>query len=235
MIPKATMTLLAEVLDERAKQIADGYTPELDDSHQRGELAQAAAERSLAAVEGLCDELHAQPPKNFPGDERIWPFVDRPAGVPTRGEKTVRQNLISAAALCLAEIERLDRLREAGEIDYCENGHLVWHDEAVVDVEGVVLCPVCADEDGREIAYAHEPDEVARFLRERCDRDPAGHETEADVYMAYLDWLSRQSETHGKHLSQVNFGLRLAGISWITGVTAFGTVHWKGLRLRREG
>lgn len=235
MIPKATMTLLAEVLDERAKQIAKGYTPEHDDAHQRGELAQAAAWKIMMAIELHGAELSVTPPRGFPGSAAVpWPWPDDEGRVPV---PPVRRGYIVAITMLLAEVERLDRLREAGELEYCGGcGALVWKDDAVVDVEGVVLCPLCAEENGREIAYAHEPNSVARFLRERCDRNPEASETAADLYAAYRDWYDGQHEASEKHVrTQMAFGLTLRELPWITGVRAFGSMHWKGLSLRREG
>ncbi len=236
MIPKETMTLLAEVLDERAKQIAMGFTPEHDDAAQRGELAQAAAAQILAAITHHAVELAQLPPPGFPGSAAVpWPDENEYAEkVPLR---PVRRGYIVAITMLLAEVERLDRLREAGGLEYCGGcGALVWKDEAVVDIEGVVLCPVCAEEDGREIAYAHEPNSVARFLRERCDRNPEASETAADLYAAYRDWYDGQPEASEKRVrTKMAFGLTLSELPWIVRVQAFGSAHFAGLRLRREG
>ncbi|MGD9643889.1 MAG: hypothetical protein AB7V08_14265 [Elusimicrobiales bacterium] len=236
MIPKATMTLLAEVLDERAKQIAMGFIPEHDDAAQRGELAQAAAAQILASITRYGDELVELPPPGFPGSAAVkWPAVDEQAEKVSR--RPVRRGYIVAITMLLAEVERIDRLREAGELEYCDGcGALVWKDDAVVDVEGVVLCPLCAGEDGREIAYAHEPDPVARFLRERCDRDPDGHETASDLYTAFHAYCVEQHGDDEKALKSIRvFSLQLQELPWITKVHAFGAFHYKGLRLRREG
>ncbi|EFL53025.1 hypothetical protein DesfrDRAFT_0073 [Solidesulfovibrio fructosivorans JJ]] len=233
-IPKATMPLLAEVLDERAKQIAIGFIPEHDDAAQRGELAQAAAAQILAAITRHSDELSVTPPPGFPGSAAVpWPAVNEYADkVPLR---PVRRGYIVAITMLLAEVERLDRLRDAGEIEYCGGcGALVWKDEAVVDVEGVVLCPECAA--GSEVAYANEPDIVARFLRERCDRDLEGHETASDLYTAFLAFCVEQGIDDEKALLNIRvFSLRLQELPWITKIQAFGAFHYKGVRLRREG
>lgn len=236
MIPKATMTLLAEVLDERAKQIAMGFTPEHDDAAQRGELAQAAAAQILAAITHHAVELAQLPPPGFPGSAAVpWPDENEYAEkVPLR---PVRRGYIVAITMLLAEVERLDRLREAGDLEYCGGcGALVWKDEAVVDIEGVVLCPVCAEENGREIAYAHEPNSVDRFLRERCDRNPGASETASDLYTAFRAFCVEQDGDDEKALQTIRtFSLQLQAMPWITKIQAFGAYHYKGLCLRREG
>ncbi len=230
-IPTRTMALLAEILDERMKQIAKGFTPEHDDAHLHGELAQAAATLALSAVANHSDELHMSAPIGFPGYMAVaWPLMDADISP----DKTVRQFCIAGIAMLLAEVERLDRARDAGAIVSCECGRLAWTDETVVDVDGVVLCPECAA--GREIAYAHEPDTVARFLRERCDRDPQASETATDLYAAYRDWHAGQADAGEKFIrTRLAFAKEVQALPWVIEVQAFGTKHWKGLRLRREG
>ena len=113
-----------DVLAERERQVkAEGWTPEHDDEHDGGELSAAAAAYALHAA----DHLHPQS-QGDGGDDApdCWPWHD---SVPGRGEgpeRTVpawwkpgapRRSLIKAAALILAEIERLDRAeaRKAGD------------------------------------------------------------------------------------------------------------------------
>lgn len=92
-----------DVLAERRRQVeAEGWTPEHDDEHARGEIALAAACYALSAV-GVRGGDNAQ--------LRFWPWDDdwwRPS--------TPRRDLIKAGALILAEIERLDRVGK-GESD----------------------------------------------------------------------------------------------------------------------
>lgn len=101
--------VLAEIGEERLRQIrAEGWTLEHDDTHRRGQMARAAA---VYALVGSSDG-------RIPGDadtpsitERLWPWEwswFKP--------KARRRNLIRAAALLVAEIERLDRAspREEG-------------------------------------------------------------------------------------------------------------------------
>jgi len=88
-----------DVLAERKRQInGERYTPEHDMAeHCNGELARAASCYALQAV-GLGDRRSAEP--------RGWPsgWVWKP--------KSPREDLVRAAALLLAELERLDRLYE---------------------------------------------------------------------------------------------------------------------------
>lgn len=78
--------VLREIANERVRQIAEeGWTPEHDDEHDKGELADAAATYATTYdVRGLI-----QP----------WPI----------SRKDRRSDLVKAAALLVAEIERIDR------------------------------------------------------------------------------------------------------------------------------
>lgn len=98
----------ADVLAERRRQIeVEGWTPEHDDEHHVGEMAQAAAayaDDSALRLQGAPADIVAgpgDPPEPWPWDEAWW----RP-GDP-------RRMLVKAAALLLAEIERLDRAAQA--------------------------------------------------------------------------------------------------------------------------
>lgn len=95
-----TMTLATtDVLTERRRQVeAEGWTREHDDTHGHGQLARAAA---CYALSGSC----------APGDETAAMLVDLAWPWPARWWKptTSRRDLVKAAALILAEIERLDR------------------------------------------------------------------------------------------------------------------------------
>lgn len=84
-----------DVLAERHRQVTmEGWTPEHDDQHQYGEMALAAACYAAADTENYPP---AEPPDLWPWDSEWW----KPA--------SERRNLIKAAALILAEIERIDR------------------------------------------------------------------------------------------------------------------------------
>lgn len=102
------ITALAdEVTLERWRQItAEGFDPEHDDRHTAGELARAAAFHSMAAVAQYAhdDGNTAEADDLYDDAARLWPF-DRQA----HSTKPARRRLIIAAALILAEIERLDR------------------------------------------------------------------------------------------------------------------------------
>lgn len=89
-----------DVAAERRRQIeAEGWTPEHDDQHSAGEMAVAAACYATWSLPGRQESevVHA-----------IWPWTGwaqewfKP--------KDTRHNLVRAAALLLAEIERLDRV-----------------------------------------------------------------------------------------------------------------------------
>lgn len=92
------MSVIDEIAAERRRQIGEeGWTPEHDDEHRTGEMAQAAA----------CYALRATPLLDLAHD--AWPWSDawwKP--------KDLRHDLIRAAALIVAEIERLDRLPREG-------------------------------------------------------------------------------------------------------------------------
>jgi len=98
------MSGIDEIAAERRRQIeAEGWTPEHDDEHRSGELAQAAAAYAL----NCCDDSDG-PDLRLMGAE-IWPFNDlwwKP--------RDRRYDLVRAGALIAAEIDRLDRL-EAGK------------------------------------------------------------------------------------------------------------------------
>lgn len=94
-----TMTkAAADVLAERKRQIeAEGWAPEHDDSHNDCQLAAAAACYAVCA-----DETHL---RRFTYDGvRVWPW-----SLGWWKPSSYRRNLVKAAALLLAEIERLDR------------------------------------------------------------------------------------------------------------------------------
>lgn len=101
-----------DVLAERRRQVAvEGWTPEHDDEHIGGSLANAAAcyahhagiassriaygGASAAAIEAIF--ARRPPPVNWPWIKSCW----KPTGR--------RRDLVKAGALIIAEIERLDR------------------------------------------------------------------------------------------------------------------------------
>jgi hypothetical protein len=90
---------MAAVIAERFRQVeAEGWSPEHDDEHAPGELAAAGACYALAAH----DASSVHPPRGWRWADEWW----KPAGF--------RRNLVKAAALILAEIEKFDRLKTRG-------------------------------------------------------------------------------------------------------------------------
>lgn len=90
---------LQDVADERQRQRdAEGWTLDHDDGHKGGELARA----------GACYALHAG--TNLGGQTPLfWPWAKE-----WFKPKTARRDLVRAAALIVAEIERGDRLTARG-------------------------------------------------------------------------------------------------------------------------
>lgn len=96
------MSVIEEIAAERARQIsAEGWTQEHDDEHNKGQLAAAAscyaANACLAVSEPANTYDGMNPPSAWPWSLRWW----KPRGA--------RRDLVRAAALIVAEIERLDR------------------------------------------------------------------------------------------------------------------------------
>ncbi|HGT3093183.1 TPA: hypothetical protein ACM2XW_004522 [Pseudomonas aeruginosa] len=88
-VPQAWLDVQAE----RRRQVeAEGWTPEHDDEHADGQMAQAAG--SSAPNDGTAALLVSLA---WPWDEQWW----KPS--------TARRDMVKACALALAEIERLDR------------------------------------------------------------------------------------------------------------------------------
>jgi hypothetical protein len=99
--------VLADIAIERHRQImAEGWTPEHDDEHKDGEIAVAAAMYAIPAHKRLLRNARTTPadapplwvPRQWPWEATGW----KP--------KDARRDLIRAAALIVAEIERLDRV-----------------------------------------------------------------------------------------------------------------------------
>lgn len=93
---------LQDVIAERERQISqEGWTPEHDDKQIDCQLAAAAA------CYAVCGDTPGQVNKlNYDG-VRLWPWANwwwKPT--------TYRRNLVKAAALLLAEIDRIDRRAE---------------------------------------------------------------------------------------------------------------------------
>lgn len=90
-----------DIITERRRQVETGWTPEHDDEHASGELAAAAGCYALHAHDDLSKRRYPDGPAWWPFDAGWW----KP--------KTPRENLVRAAALALAEIERIDRAEKS--------------------------------------------------------------------------------------------------------------------------
>lgn len=97
-----------DVLAERRRQISKGHSPRRDDCLAAGELAEAAAAYAHAGSVSEASERERRLGRYAERAQamawRLWPWAwasFRP--------RTPRDDLVRAAALCLAEIERLDR------------------------------------------------------------------------------------------------------------------------------
>lgn len=92
---KETEFVLDEIGRERYRQVdEEGWTDDHDNQHELGEMATAAGCYALSAAG---NPQHPEPPIEWPWAWGWWK--------PT----TARRNLVKAAALIVAEIERLDR------------------------------------------------------------------------------------------------------------------------------
>lgn len=98
--------VLAEIGDERTRQIlVEGYGSQHDDAHADFELARGASVLALYAAMPQCDrDVGAQIGPHLYGSSWIWPWA-----VEHFKLTTPRRDLIKAAALIIAEIERIDR------------------------------------------------------------------------------------------------------------------------------
>ena len=84
--------VLVEVGDERRRQVAKGYSLTSDDAYVDQELARAAGAYALVGAGRASGEMF------YPWPGRVWAPEDR------------RTALIRAAAMAVAEVERIDRL-----------------------------------------------------------------------------------------------------------------------------
>lgn len=101
-----TTAAVKDVLMERHRQVdEEGWTPEHDDEYDPGSLSLAgAAYAGHAALVLDGDDFHPEPPDWWVWDAKWW----KP-GSP-------RRDLVKAAALIIAEIERIDRATELQQI-----------------------------------------------------------------------------------------------------------------------
>lgn len=97
MTTQATQDVIAE---RQRQKDAEGWTPEHDDEHTGGELASAAGCYAMAAAKMV---------KNDPGSADYSAPTEWPWHPNWWKPSDPRRNLVKAAALILAEIERIDR------------------------------------------------------------------------------------------------------------------------------
>lgn len=103
--------VLADILRERQRQIeVEGWTLEHDDEHDAGELAAAGSAYALNAADVLNPQSQGDGGYDFT-TPLCWPWAQewwKPTGTGTN-RAGARRDLIKAAALLVAEIERIDR------------------------------------------------------------------------------------------------------------------------------
>lgn len=94
----------ADVISERRRQVeAEGWTPEHDDKHADGSLASAAAcyaippDKRTYVIRFYGINSRVRLPEGWPWHADWWKPKDR------------RRDLVRAAALIIAEIEKMDR------------------------------------------------------------------------------------------------------------------------------
>jgi len=99
-----TYQAIVEITAERSRQVVEeGFTADRDDQYTRGELSRAAlsyADFAASLISSRFDTNFSTPPAAWPWAIKWWK-VDSP-----------RRCLIKAAALIVAEVERLDRASE---------------------------------------------------------------------------------------------------------------------------
>lgn len=99
--------VVAEVLEERTRQIIEeGYGPDHDDEWAVGQLAMAAAAYAVHPMVAFVFGTEHDPDRNSVHFEDVYPWLPRY----DKREKLMRRRLlVQAAALIVAEIERIDR------------------------------------------------------------------------------------------------------------------------------
>lgn len=96
IVPKMTAGAAAVLFERERQQEQERFSPEHDDQHEHGELAEAAA---CYLVEG---ENPLPSPPGWPWSPEWW----KPGAADLPGR---RRRLVKAAALTIAEIDRVDR------------------------------------------------------------------------------------------------------------------------------
>lgn len=113
MTSEGTARAVADIVAERNRQRSrEGWTEEHDDEHREGELAKAAACYAWAAT--LASDVRRVMASGSWSEavilRRLWPW-----GRSWWKPKSPREDLVKAAALIVAEIERIDRMAEKAE------------------------------------------------------------------------------------------------------------------------
>lgn len=106
------MSVIDEIAAERRRQVEkEGWTLEHDDEHEDGSLADAAACYAATTRPFKAEELAGAGYQPYISYSDLWPksWADHWF----RPKRARRRKLIIAAALLVAEIERLDRLSAA--------------------------------------------------------------------------------------------------------------------------
>lgn len=109
----STSHIVDEIRNERRRQVEqEGWTPEHDDKHIHGQMALAAASYAIKAADTW--PVQASVRVSFGGNSQhagqfvlatmMWPWAER-----LWKPKGARADLVRAAALIVAEIERIDR------------------------------------------------------------------------------------------------------------------------------
>lgn len=98
------LNAIEALINERMRQVTKGYVPEHDDDHAFGELPAAAA--------CYASRASGNPLRMFVA---AYPFE---GGLPPRrNNENARSDALKAAALLLAEVERIDRRADNGDAD----------------------------------------------------------------------------------------------------------------------
>jgi len=102
MTESTPAAIIDEIHNERIRQIfEEGYSAEHDDAHRYGEMAVQAAFLAVDDTHAYVDDN--TPTNSGPGGGESWGLAKK-----HRGNR--RRQLVVAAALLVAEIQRLERL-----------------------------------------------------------------------------------------------------------------------------
>lgn len=171
-----------DVLAERARQIeVEGWTAEHDDLHSDGSLALAAC--CYASLASAHAEVCGDAPIPLDNYKRMQPYYNWPKSWSRSWwkPKSPRRDLVRAAALIIAEIERMDRMNGLPEIE--RNGKQ-W---PVMGYGNIAISGVrnAADPRLAGIVYLKLPS--ARAIDEDCsDLYPTGSQTSDDDTLACI-------------------------------------------------